>query len=576
MRDLRHTLENLDKGMLPVLAEVWDVNTEQYPRPEQLIDALLDAMTQPENAARIWEKLTDEQRGAMQTVLSSANSTMAAPMFKRMFGEFRKMGAGRIEREQPHKKPQSAAEALYYYGLIAEEFVMSHGVPQPVIYVPSDLIPALPSHKTAYDHLEDVAEIHDDEHLRLEPVEPTENVAAADTSLVDDMVTLLAYLRIHRPPLRKAAEEGALHMGDEHVATLLQHFLVPDEGRLEFMIHLGLQGELIEVVDRRLMPLRNGVRRWLSLTRSQQVQALANAWRESDSYRDLWYVPGLYPENGWPYDPVLARTAVLEFMQDVVPLEHWWSLDDFIITLKEENPDFQRPGGDYNSWYIRNDEDEYLSGFESWDAVEGALVEFYLMGPMHWLGLTDTSDDAVRLTAYGRALVARGAWPNPPEQDESIRVLPDGMMTASRKTSRLDRFQLARFTTWQQPATLDGDPYIYRLDAESLKRADEQGITPAHIGAFVQRLPGGNPLPASIARLLEIGAGDDARTVSVERALILRTTTPETLDFIYNTPALRRFMGARLGAMAAIVRDGQWDALHDALSQNGMTVTVMN
>ena len=198
------------------------------------------------------------------------------------------------------------------------------------------------------------------------------------------------------------------------------------------------------------------------------------------------------------------------------------------------------------------------------------------MGPMHWLGLTDKSDDAVRLTAYGRAFVLKSAWPNPPEQEEPIRVLPDGRMAASRKASRLDRFQLARFTTWQHPATLEGDPYIYRLDAESLKRADEQGITPAHIGAFVQRLSGGNPLPASIARLLELGVGDDARTVSVERALILRTTTPETLDFIYNTPALRRFMGARLGAMAAIVREGKWDALHDALVQNGLTVTLMN
>ena len=39
------------------------------------------------------------------------------------------------------------------------------------------------------------------------------------------------------------------------------------------------------------------------------------------------------------------------------------------------------------SWYIRNDAGEYLSGFESWDAVEGSLIEFYIAGPMHWLGL---------------------------------------------------------------------------------------------------------------------------------------------------------------------------------------------
>ena len=43
---------------------------------------------------------------------------------------------------------------------------------------------------------------------------------------------------------------------------------------------------------------------------------------------------------------------------------------------------------------------------------EGALLEFYLFGPMHWLGLVDVADDAARLTAYGRAALKLGPWPS--------------------------------------------------------------------------------------------------------------------------------------------------------------------
>ena len=56
---------------------------------------------------------------------------------------------------------------------------------------------------------------------------------------------------------------------------------------------------------------------------------------------------------------------------------------------------------------------EYLSGFESWDAVEGSLIEFYIVGPMHWLGLVDVGDDVLRLTAYGRAFLKLGEWLEP-------------------------------------------------------------------------------------------------------------------------------------------------------------------
>ena len=39
--------------------------------------------------------------------------------------------------------------------------------------------------------------------------------------------------------------------------------------------------------------------------------------------------------------------------------------------------------------------------------------------------------------------------------------------------------------------------------------------------------------------------------------------------------ALRRYMGARLGPMAAIVRAGEWEALRDALAERGIAAEIV-
>ena len=87
----------------------------------------------------------------------------------------------------------------------------------------------------------------------------------------------------------------------------------------------------------------------------------------------------------------------MSLLGDLLPDHGWVSINDLIEIIKEFEPDFQRLNGDYDSWYIRNDAGDFLTGFESWDAVEGSLIEFYLVGPMHWLGLVDIGEDVVRV-----------------------------------------------------------------------------------------------------------------------------------------------------------------------------------
>jgi hypothetical protein len=248
-------------------------------------------------------------------------------------------------------------------------------------------------------------------------------------------------------------------------------------------------------------------------------------------------------------------------------------VDEFITTIKETEPDFQRPGGgDYQSWYIRGADGEYLTGFESWDTVEGSLLMFTLTGPMHWLGMVDIAEEAARLTAYGRAFVGLEDWPTPQIPADPIIVEEDGALLISRRVPSIDRFQAMRFTTWGDPG--DGSPYHYKLDAVGIRRADEQGINTGHIRAFLNRVLEDKPIPDPINHLLETWQSGPAANVTMERLIVLRTTSPETMDFIVDKPALRRYLGARLGAMAVIVRPDQWEPLRDALGTHGIEVDI--
>jgi hypothetical protein len=571
MKSLQRTLqEDTDAGLLPVLARVWGADVRGLEQDVAgMIPVLSAAMLDPERGGKVWAGLTDQQRGALQMLVGSGG-VMPMAKFSRLFGEVRQMGAAQIEREKPLENPQTPAEALYYRGLIALAFEQADTGPRVVAYVPSDLTFALPLRQTSYSNLEepDGSAPLEAETPTVEALENVKNAQAADTSIVDDLTTLLAYLQRYSPTV----DGEALMQPDR--TRLMKYLLKQDEERLTFLFGLGLSANLIELQNGKAFPKRAENRRWLGLTRAEQVKELAEAWRDSGIYRELWHVPGLYPEPGGEldeYDAAVARENMLELMTAIVPKNEWWSLDAFIAAVKESEPDFQRPGGDYESWYIRNDSNEYLQGFESWDAVEGPLLEFYVSGPMHWLGLADHAPDAARLTAYGRALLGSAPWPTPADPEDKVTIKDDGTLLISRKISRYDRFQAMRFTTWGAAA----DPYSYRLDSAGIQAALEQGIQTGHIATFINRMIGDQPMPPNVAALLENWRGGASAAVSMERLMVLRTTAPETLDKILDTPGLRRYLGARLGPMACVVRAGQWEALRAALGDYGMSVDLI-
>lgn len=573
MPDLRATLRDYDEGVLMALSQIWRVEIKNLSAEEQL-EALYQTMLDTGNNERVWDQLDESARRALQLLVSSSNK-MQVRQFEHLYGQIRQMGRGKIEKEQPHQQPQNTAEMLYYRGFINKGFEQAPSGMRPIVYVPDDLAEVLPLHKTQYENLSDEILDLPEMVIDISPLEEADvfDVRPADTSIVDDMTTLLAYLRI-----------GGAGMAGHHLHPLdiayLQPFLLNDgENRLAFLLGLGLSMGFIITQEGRAALARDNssLPKWLGLPRWKQVRTLAEAWQTSPLYRDLWQVEGLHPdpEAGFPYDPTIGRAALIEFLRQFAPHAQWWSLDEFIEIVKASEPDFQRPGGDYSSWYIRNDEGEYLHGFESWEAIEGALIEFYLSGPMHWLGLVDAAEDAARLTAYGRAFIEVTAWPEPPDPPASVLVHDDGVLEVSRRVSRLDRFQLARFTTWMAAPIDPSQPYQYGLDAEGIEQGARQGITTEHIAAFLQRQLNGPPLPRAIEQLLQTWQAGAAGRVTFEPLLVLRTSASETLDRIYETPGLRQYLGARLGPMACVILTGREADLRAALGEAGMDVEIL-
>ncbi|MCC7450275.1 MAG: helicase-associated domain-containing protein [Anaerolineae bacterium] len=556
MQDLARTLSDYDLELLRVIANRWDVDLNTRDA-RQAAEYLASMMLKPEKVADAWSRLNDEQRGAMQTLLG-AGGRMATAVFTRLFGEIRPMGPGRMEREKPYLNPVSLAEALFYRGMIAATFGEgAKGSNQAFTFVPVDLIRLMPVHKTGYDLSAPP------EHV--EAVPQPKNIRPSDTILVDDLTTLLVYCQLNDVKLVGGTVEP------DHQKTLKPHLLGSNSpARLALMVAIATGLEIVAENDGVFKPVASA-RKWLDASRSMQVQSMAEAWRDSVTYNELWYTPGLKPENtGWQNDPLLARQTVLTFLE-LVPASDWWPIDTFISAVKEDEPDFQRPGGDYDSWYIRDAQSgKYLRGFDSWDRVDGAMLRFILTGPMHGLGLLDTAEGgtAARLTAYGRAFMGVADWPNT-EKEESITIAPDGLCTVPRGVSRFNRFQLARFTDWEKAA----DPYEYRLTAAGLAQAARQNIQASNILTFLKRATQDN-IPQSVLTLIDTWGQAGADSAAISQMTVLRVPTPELLAAIQATPALRRYLGATLGPTAVAVRAGQWQDLAAALQANGILVDV--
>lgn len=375
----------------------------------------------------------------------------------------------------------------------------------------------------------------------------------ATTLAVDDLTTILAMAQ--RQPLQLPAY------------SVLQPFLRDsDPDRCTFLLQLALDAGLLRNNADVLRPTRVAVD-WLQETREAQIGQLFTHWKTT-GWDALHHIEQLICEGEWQHDPQIVRQVLLDKLPRTTD---WVATAALIADIQQEQPDFQRPDGDYTSWYIRDRAtDQFLTGFESWQAVEGRLLAYVLFRPMFWLGLIERSTDetikAVRFHARALALLAKRPL-RTKESATPITVQPNAVLQIPLASSRYQRFQATRIAELQP--VVGQKPYQLRLTPASLKQAQELGITPPRVVQFLQKASGNRPIPASVKRAIERWAenGTEGR---LEQLVVLRVADPAVLDTLRNNPKTRDLLGEVLGDMAIVVRAGQYHKLQQFTAQLGL------
>jgi hypothetical protein len=316
------------------------------------------------------------------------------------------------------------------------------------------------------------------------------------------------------------------------------------------------------------LPQAEAVKKFLEAPRFEALSMLTEAWKTSTTFDELRLIPSIVCEGEWTNDPHATRSTLLDFLH-ALPPHQWWSFPAFLRDLKLKHPDFQRPAGDYDSWFIKRASDgQYLRGFAYWDAVDGALVRF-LIQTMHWLGLADLAapEEGKEFTAF-RVVEKSTQVDRYTGTQGKIAIASNGKISVSRYFSRAVRYQIARFCEWDEPK---GDDFVYHVSARSLKRATEQGLKAEQLLSLLVKVTKSKVPPALVKALKRWEAnGTEARA---ESQTILRVARPEVLEELRKSKAAR-FLGEPLGPTVVIVKREAIPRIADALAELGVLLDI--
>ena len=550
MPDLLASLQKHDIGHLHIVAGFWGIeleSSEADAAADELVACLLDAAL----VSEVTESLPGEARAAL-SALAARDGRLPWAEFTRRFGQIREMGAGKRDREKPYLEPASASEVLFYRALLFRAFFNTGKGAQEFAYVPDDLLELVREWEAKAEKVPDSMMAAD----FAAPPEPPgrgatpgekKHILPGSDGVLDDATTLLAAVRIGRelepdpklPALLRAAGLLAGPRGGPASKA---------SGKSSAAVTAEIKAEKVKT--------------FLEAPRPEALQMLIEAWQTSESFNELRLMPGLLFEGEWQNQPLITREFLLDLLNGI-PGGAWWSLNAFISGVKKSYPDFQRPAGDYDSWFIKREADAtYLRGFAYWDQVDGALIRFFITGILYWLGMAELAR-----AEEGGPVTAFHLLESPVRNDlqnGKISVASNGKISVPRSVARAVRYQLARFCEWDEEKP---DGYHYHLTPRSLTKAREQGLKVDHLLALLARHVEAGVPPILIKALKRWDAnGTEARA---ETQVILKVSRPEVLEELRKSKAAR-FLGEPLGPTSVVIKAGAQAKVMAALAELGL------
>lgn len=539
MPTLAQSLEGQDFGHYQIVAEAWGIELHAKDVREA-IQQLSKRL--PSQVSAQWVELPSKLQNAL-TDLALRGGKLAWTQFIRDYGDVRDMGPGRRDKEQPHRHPISVAEMLWYRALIGRAFLDTVSGLQEFAFVPDDLLALLPKIEVAFVETYGRA---------ARPEEYAYEIPAND-HILDEACTLLAGLRVG---LSEAELQAA------------------EDWRMPIPVLKALLAAT-KIIDSSAKPNSEATRRFLEATRGEALANLAHAWLTSSEVNDLRLMPGLLAEGGWENDPLATRQKAIVFARNT-PADQWMSVSAMIQDIKTKNPDFQRPAGDYDSWYLRNVlTHEYLRGFEHWDAVDGALIAYIIRGPLHWLGFIDLAAaapgkpaTAYRWSRWAQALLDGKVPGGLKFEGSRLKVDSRGGVFAPALTPRTIRYVVSRFTDWLPKQK---DAYRYQIGAHALERARKLGLEARQLMGLLKTYSS-NTLPPNLVQALK--RWDQQGTqVRIEAMQVLRLNSAGALKALRASRAAR-YLGQPLGPTSIAIKPGAGPQVLQVLVELGYLGTL--
>ena len=538
MPDLAQSLGKYDLGYLQIVAKSWGLafSAQDF----QLgLNRLVPLLLEESQLSELVSKLPVEAQAALDDLLAN-DSRITWSIFTRRYGRVREMGSGRRDRDRPDLDPVSTAEILFYRALIGRAFFDTPDGAEEFAYIPDDLITIMAADQVWASKPLGRGAIPD-ERVYIFP---------GTDRILDDTCTVLAALRMGLPE-------------DQAPLTVYPGDFQPSVRILTSLLQAA------NLLDESGEPNPEAVRHFLEEERGLAMVQLVTGWLRSKQLNELELQPGLILEGEWRNDPLRTRRAILE-MLTTIPAAKWWGLESFINAVREQNPDYQRPAGDYDSWIIRHaEQDTYLIGFVSWDQVDGQLLRFMITGYLHWLGIMDLaapgkvkSLTAFRTSKWSDTLLKGEAPKGIPAEDQKIIARSDGRLVVSRRVPRSMRYQIARFCEWGE---LKRGDYNYQITPSSLKRAEESSLAIKQFMTLLDK--NADQVPPNLVTALE-RFEQQGRQARIEGVMVLRLSSPEILEELRASRAAR-FLGDPLGPTTVIVKSGAREKVLAALVEIG-------